>query len=266
MSLPKPNVAGSVIITGASSGIGAEFARGLSRLGYRPVLVARRVDRLRELAGERARDHSVSAEVLPLDLAEAGERAELVRRVIEEVPAGLVNSAGFGTNGLFQSLPLERESEQVTVNALAVMELTHAALPAMIARGSGAVLNVGSVAGFQPLPDAAVYSATKAFVQTFSEGVHEGLHGTGVSCTALCPGPVPTEWWEVAGAAVNPQSGLGPLTMAASDVADAGISGMLEGKRLVVPGLGPKLMGVGGRFTPRGLLLPLLRRAATRRG
>lgn len=265
MSLPKPNAARSVVITGASSGIGAEIARGLSRLGYHPVLVARRADRLRDLADELTREHSVPAEVLPLDLGDAPARAELVRRITEQAPAGLINSAGFGTNGLFQSLRLERESEQVAVNVLALMELTHAALPGMIARGSGAVLNIGSVAGFQPLPDAAVYSATKAFVQTFSEAVHEGLHGTGVSCTTLCPGPVPTEWWEVAGAAVTPQSGLGPVATSARDVADAGIAGMLGGKRLVIPGLGPKLMGLGGRFAPRGILLPALRRAATRR-
>lgn len=266
MSLPTPSVARSVVVTGASSGIGAEIARGLSRRGYHPVLVARRADRLRVLADELSAEHSVTAEVLPLDLAEGTARAELIQRITEQSPAGLVNSAGFGTNGLFQSLDLRRESEQLTVNALALMELTHAALPGMIARGSGAVLNVGSVAGFQPLPDAAVYSATKAFVQTFSEAVHEGLHGTGVSCTALCPGPVPTEWWEVAGAAVTPESGLGPVATPVGDVADAAIAGMLDGKRLVVPGLGPKLMGVGGRFAPRGLLLPVLRRAAARRG
>ena len=266
MSLPKPATASSVVITGASSGIGAEIARGLSRLGYRPMLVARRADRLRAIADELAREFSVAAEVLPLDLADAGARGELIGRITEQSPAGLVNCAGFGTTGFFQSLDLKRESEQVTVNALALMELTHAALPPMIARGSGAVLNVGSVAGFQPVPDGAVYSATKAFVQTFSEAVHEGLHRTGVSCTVLCPGPVPTEWWEVAGAAVDPQSDLGPVAMSARDVADAGIAGMLEGKRLVVPGLGPKLMGMGGRFTPRRVLLPILRRAAVRRG
>lgn len=265
MSLPAPNVARSVLVTGASSGIGAAIARGLSRRGYHPVLVARRADRLRRLADELAGEHSGTAEVLPLDLTDGAARAELIARITEQSPAGLVNSAGFGTNGLFQSLDLRRESQQVTVNALALMELTHAALPGMIARGSGAVLNVGSVAGFQPLPDAAVYSATKAFVQTFSEAVHEGLRGTGVSCTTLCPGPVPTEWWEVAGAAVTPESGLGPVATPVGDVADAAIAGMLDGKRLVIPGLGPKLMGVGGRFAPRGLLLPVLRRAAARR-
>ena len=266
MSLPKPNTATSVFVTGASSGIGAEIARGLGRLGYHLVLVARRADRLSELADELARDHSVQAEVMPLDLGDGAARARLIERITEQTPAGLVNSAGFGTNGLFQSLDLKRESEQVTVNALALMELTHAALPGMITRRSGAVLNIGSIAGFQPLPDAAVYSATKAFVQTFSEAVHEGLHGTGVSCTALCPGPVPTEWWDVAGAAVTPQSGLGMVATPAREVAAAAITGMLGGKRLVVPGLGAKLMSAGGKFTPRGILLPALRRTAARRG
>jgi short-subunit dehydrogenase len=170
-----------VVITGASSGIGAEIARGLSRLGYQPVLVARRSERLRELADELAREHSVTAEVLPLDLADGSARSRLIERITELSPVGLVNCAGFGTNGLFQALDRERESEQVTVNALALMELTHAALPGMIARGAGAVLNVGSVAGFQPVPDGAVYTASKAYVQTFSDAVHEGLHGTAVS-------------------------------------------------------------------------------------
>lgn len=265
MSLPAPDPASPVVITGASSGIGAEIARKLARRGYPLVLVARRADRLAELAGQLARDHSVDAEVMVLDLAERTARTALADRIARRTPAGLVNSAGFGTSGLFQIQDPAREAEQVTVNALAVMELTRAALPGMISRGSGAVLNIGSTAGFQPLPDAAVYSATKAFVQTFSEAVHEGLHGTGVSCTAFCPGPVPTDWWEVAGAAVTPQSGLGPVSTPVDVVADAAVAAMVDGKRLAIPGIGAKLMGVGGRFTPRGLLLPALRRAAVRR-
>ena len=258
---PTTVLAAPVVVTGASSGIGAEIARGLGRRGYSLVLVARRADRLGELAAELSRDHSVQAEALPLDLGEGSARAHLVERIAQQTPAGLVNGAGFGTNGLFQSLDLQRETEQVTVNALALMELTHAALPGMIARGSGAVLNIGSIAGFQPLPDAAVYSATKAFVQTFSEAVHEGLHGTGVSCTVLCPGPVPTEWWEVAGA---DQSGVGFAATSADTVAEAAITAMLEGRRVMVPGAAAKLIGLSGRFTPRRILLPALRRAAGR--
>lgn len=266
MSLPKSDADTTIVVTGASSGIGAEIARGLGRLGYSLVLVARRADRLTELADEVARQYAAGVEVMPLDLGAGADRERLIEHITVHRPVGLVNSAGFGTDGLFQNLPLRRETEEVTVNALALMELTHAALPGMIARGAGAVLNIGSIAGFQPLPGAAVYSATKAFVQTFSEAVHEDLHGTGVSCTTLCPGPVPTEWWEVAGAAMTPQSGLGAVTTSAREVADAAIAGMLEGKRLVVPGLGAKLMGAGGRLTPRRILLPALRRAATRRG
>lgn len=264
MSLPEAGTDTTVVVTGASSGIGAEIARGLARRGYPLLVVARRADRLNALSEELTRRYSVPVAVMPLDLGDGTARERLIAHITAQRPAGLVNSAGFGTNGRFQDLPLPRETEQVAVNALALMELTHAALPGMVARGSGAVLNIGSVAGFQPVPGAAVYSATKAFVQIFSEAVHEGLHGTGVSCTTLCPGPVPTEAWEVSGSPMNPQSGV--LTSTARDVAEAAIAGMLEGKRLVVPGLGAKLMGVGGRFTPRAILLPALRRAGNRRG
>ena len=138
--------------------------------------------------------------MLPLDLADDEARGQLVDRVSRDPVAGLCNSAGFGTSGPFYTLPIEREREEVVLNALALMELTHAALPGMVERGAGAVLNIASVAAFQPLPGMAVYSGTKAFVQTFSEAVHEELHGTGVSCTVLCPGPVPTEWAEIADA------------------------------------------------------------------
>ena len=261
MALPPPGAEHTVVITGASSGIGAQIARGLARRGYPLTLVARRRDRLDVLADE-LRGPARPVDVLAVDLDDADGRAAVAERLRGGGLAGLVNSAGFGTNGLFQDLPAERESGQVVLNVLALTELTHAALPSMIGQGSGAILNLGSIAGFQPLPGAAVYSASKAYVQTFSEAVHEGLRGTGVSCTALCPGPVPTEWWEVAGEA--PPGGA--VQVSAEEVAEAGIDGMLAGKRLVVPGLLPKLTGLGGRFTPRALLLPALRRAAARRG
>ena len=261
MSLAAPSGDAAVVITGASSGIGLEIARGLARRGYPLMLVARRRDRLHDLAGELRHVHRIAVDVVPLDLGDSKARAELLGRLHGQPVAGLVNSAGFGTNGRFQSLPWDRERDQVIVNVLALTELTHATLPAMISRGSGAVLNIGSIAGFQPLPGAAVYSATKAYVQTFSEAVHEGLRGTGVSCTTLCPGPVPTEWWEVAGEQLPGRA----TQVSAGDVAEAGISAMLDGKRVVVPGLLPKLTGLGGRFAPRALLLPALRVAAGRR-
>jgi hypothetical protein len=256
VSLPKPSADANIVITGASSGIGTEIARGLARRGYPSVLVARRRERLVELADELREEHGIRADVLPLDLADDAARAELSERISRDPVAGLCNSAGFGTSGPFHTLPIEREREEVVLNALALMELTHAALPGMVERGAGAVLNIASVAGFQPLPGMAVYSATKAFVQTFSEAVHEELHGTGVSCTVLCPGPVPTEW---AGIADADQWSVGIAQVSPEDVAEAAIDGMLDGKRSVVPGLVPKVIGIGGRFTPRTVLLPALR-------
>lgn len=261
MSLARPNPGTTVVITGASSGIGEHIARGLARRGYNLMLIARRRDRLAALSDELLSGRSISVDVVPLDLNAESGRSEAVERLRGTAVAGLVNSAGFGTNGLLQHLPPDRERDQVIVNVLALTELTHAVLPQMVDRGTGAVLNIGSIAGFQPLPGAAVYSATKAYVQTFSEAVHEGLHGSGVSCTALCPGPVPTEWWEIAGE----QPPGGKVQVSVEEVAEAGITAMRAGKRLVVPGLVPKLTGLGGRFTPRALLLPALRLAAARR-
>lgn len=256
MSLPKPDNHATVVITGASSGIGTQLARGLARRGYPLLLVARRRERLDELADELRSKYSVGVEVLPLDLGDTDSRGQLAERLGKESIAGLCNSAGFGTSGVFHTLPLDRESEEVTLNAQALMELTHAALPGMVSRGAGAVLNIASLAGFQPIPGMAVYSATKAFVQTFSEAVHEELHGTGVSCTVLCPGPVPTEWADIADAQ---RWSIGAAQVSPQDVAEAAITGMRDGKRTVVPGLVPKFVGVGGRFAPRSVLLPALR-------
>ena len=256
MSLPKPDTYTTVVITGASSGIGAELARGLARRGFPLLLVARRRERLDELAGEVGEEHAVAVEALPLDLSDSKGRAKLADRLRTELIAGLCNSAGFGTSGVFHELPIDRESDEVTLNALALMELTHAVLPGMVDRGAGAVMNIASIAAFQPLPFMAVYSATKAFVQTFSEAVHEELHGTGVSVTALCPGPVPTEWAEIA----NAKRFSVPLAQVSpTDVAEAAIDGMLAGKRTVVPGVVPKVVSNGGRYTPRSLLLPAIR-------
>jgi len=256
MSLPKPDNQTSVVITGASSGIGSELARGLARRGFPLLLVARRRERLDELAASVRKEFSVNVEVMPLDLSDAKGRAKLAARLRSEPIAGLCNSAGFGTSGIFHDLPVDRESEEVTLNSLTLMELTHAALPGMVVRGAGAVLNIASIAGFQPIPYMAVYSATKAFVQTFSEAVHEELHGTGVSVTVLCPGPVPTEWAEIANAE---RFSIPIAQVAPHDVAEAAIGGMLAGKRSVVPGVVPKAVSTGGRYVPRSLLLPALR-------
>lgn len=255
MSLPAPSPNIDIVVTGASSGIGTELARGLARRGHNLVLVARRKDRLDALAEELRADHGVEISVQPRDLGSASDRAALVEdlRAAGRTIGGICNCAGFGTAGEFKDLPVSRESEQIEVNAIAVMELTHAFLDQMIGAGAGAVLNVASIAAFQPLPGLATYAATKAFVQSFSEAVHEELRGTGVSVTVLCPGPVPTEWAETAGA----QSWMvGPALVSPERVADDAIVGMEQGKRSVVPGIVPKAIATAGRFVPRTALLP----------
>lgn len=256
MSLPKPSKTSTVVITGASSGIGVELAQGLAERGFPLMLVARRRERLDELAEKLRAEHKVEVEVLPLDLSDTQSRAQLADRLRSDPVGGLCNSAGFGTSGYFYELPFERESEQVTLNALALTELTHAALGGMVERGAGAVLNIASIAGFQPIPYMAVYSATKAFVLTFSEAVQEELHGTGVSVTALCPGPVPTEWAQIADAE---RFSIPLAQVSPHDVAEAAIEGMLAGKRTVVPGIVPKFVSTSGRLIPRSVLLPGIR-------
>ena len=256
MSLPKPNTQTTVVITGASSGIGSELARGSARRGFPLLLVARRRERLDELANEVGQEYSVGVEVMPLDLNNTTARRKLADRLRNEPIAGLCNSAGFGTSGVFHELPVERESEEVTLNALVLMELTHAALAGMVERGAGAVMNIASIAGFQPIPYMAVYSATKAFVQTFSEAIHEELHGTGVSVTVRVRARCRPEWAEIANAE---RFSIPVAQVSPPDVAEAAIGGMLNGKRSVVPGIVPKVVSTGGRYVPRTLLLPGIR-------
>lgn len=265
MSLPDPSPTSLVLVTGASSGIGTELARGLAARGHDLAIVARRADRLETLAQELRDEHGVAVDVHVHDLGKRSERRVLLAALEADgrTVVGVCNCAGFGTAGSFLELDLERELEEVEVDVAAVLELTHAFLPAMVRAGAGAVLNVASIAAFQPIPRMATYSASKAFVQTFSEAVHEELRGTGVSCTALCPGPVPTEWAQTAGAEAVM---IGPAQVSPRAVAAAAIGGMVDGRRSVVPGVVPKAMSVGGRFTPRTVLLPAIALGARLRG
>lgn len=255
MSLPNPSPTTDIVVTGASSGIGTELARGLARRGHNLVLVARRKDRLDALADELRAKYGIAVAVQPRDLSSSADRAALVEDLLAggRTIGGICNCAGFGTAGQFTDLPVERESEQIEVNATAVMELTRAFLDPMTSAGAGAILNVASIAAFQPLPGLATYAATKAFVQSFSEAVHEELRGTGVSVTVLCPGPVRTEWAETAGAQAWM---VGPALVSPQQVAEDAIVGMEQGKRSVVPGIVPKVIATAGRFIPRTALLP----------
>lgn len=262
MSLPAPAANTTVLVTGASSGIGAEIARNLAQRGYATTLVARRRERLDALAAELRERHSTSVEVLTADLGTPEGRTEVegALRNSGHAVVGIVNNAGLGSGGKLWELDAERELGQVALNVTALHELTLAVLPAMVHRGQGSILNVGSIAGVQPIPGQATYSATKAFVNTFSEALGGELRGTGVSCTLLTPGPVKTEFAEVASIEDELESVPSFMWVTAAEVARQGVEGMLSGKRVVVPGLGVKAVSTGGRFAPRRILLPVMKR------
>jgi uncharacterized protein len=266
MSLPSPAPDDTVLITGASAGIGTELARQLAARGHNVTLVARREDRLAELAQELRLANGIVADMHPCDLGDDAARAAVVKALQtgEKQVAAVCNNAGYGSFGKFYELDLEREVAMVRLNVLALHELTGTFLPDMVRRGSGAILNVASVAAFQPLPLNATYAATKAFVHSFSEAVHAELAGTGVSCTSLCPGPVSTEFGEVAGVGEIESQLPSFMAQSAADVARSAIDAMVKGKRSVFPGMGPRAAAFGGRFVPRSALLPVVTRLGSR--
>ena len=232
------------MVTGGSSGIGAAIARELAARGHGLVLVARRKEKLDELARELREEFGVRAESIGCDLGKAASRQRLPARIESlglEVSV-LVNNAGFATGGAFHEADPARELEQVRVLVEAVVALTSAFLPAMVRRGRGAILNVASTAGMQPLPYSAGYSAAKAYVLTFSEALHQELHGSGVAVTVLAPGPVATEFWDIAGWEVSNGQSFEkavprPAWVSAEHAAEAGVKGLEAGRRVVVPGL-----------------------------
>ena len=257
MSLPPPTPGSTCLVTGASSGIGVDFARQLASRGHDLFLVARREDRLRDLASEVERDHRVSVEVARCDLSDPAAR----ERLLEQVAASdlavetLVNNAGFAHVGDVHKHP-DKQLGMVQVNVEALVALTTAFLPAMVERGRGAIINVASMAAFQPIPSQATYAATKAFVLSFSEAVAAEVRGSGVSVTALCPGPVATEFVEVAQFKRTIEE-MGPSFVWASsaDMARAGIAGAERGSRVVVPGLAQRTIAFASQHSPRWLWL-----------
>ena len=241
------------LVTGASSGIGAAYARGLRARGERVVLVARRADRLQSLARELGGDpHAV---VLPLDLAGPGS-AESLRADLEGRGIAvdvLVNNAGLGNTAPFEAQRLESIRAMLDVNVRALVELTHAFLPGMRARGRGRIVNVASNAAFQPVPYLTVYAATKSFVLSFTEGLAEELRGTGVRVQALCPGITGTEFLEVAGTHRGLLVTRMPM-MTAARVVETSLRGLDAGRVRVVAGWTNRLLGfVVQRLAPRGM-------------
>jgi short-subunit dehydrogenase len=256
VTLPTPSPTSTCLITGASSGIGEEFARQLAARGHGVFLVARREERLRDLAADIERIHGVRAEVSTCDVADPAGRDTLVERVAERglnVDV-LVNNAGFTTVGDVHRNP-DRQVGMVRVNCEAVVALTSAWLPGMVERGRGAVINVASVASFQPIPVQAVYAATKAFVRSFSEAVSAEVSNSGVTVTALCPGPVATEFVE----AGEFKKGIDELPSfvwsSAEEVARAGIEAADKGKRTVIPGVANRVTAIFGQYGPRSFVL-----------
>jgi short-subunit dehydrogenase len=270
MGLPAPSTGGTALVTGASSGIGAAIARELASRGHAVTLVARREERLRSLAAELHAEHGVEAGVIAADLAdpEARDRVELELARGGRYAEVLVNNAGFGSRGDFVSNDTGRMTGMVRLNVEAVVELTSRFLPGMVQRGRGAVINVASTSAFQPLPGSAVYAAGKAFVLSFSEAIHTELRGSGVTVTAVCPGPVKTEFIDAAGMS-GVESAPDVFWTSVEDVARQAVAGAAADKRVVVPGALNRAGAVVGQHSPRGLALPVIQRiwgSATSRG
>ena len=224
------------LITGSSSGIGAAFARSLAARGHHVILSARREERLRGLAAELEREHGGSTEVLVADLAtDRGVEHVAARLGDPDRPIDLlVNNAGFGTAGALWELDAEREEQEIRVNVVAVVRLTHAALATMVGRGRGGVINVSSVAGYQPTPWGATYGATKSFVSSFTHAVHEELRGTGVRVMVLAPGYTHTEFHEQAAMPVDQSPEL--FWQSPETVVEATLHAYERGRVVCTPG------------------------------
>ena len=252
-------------MTGASSGIGTEIARDLAARGHQVVLVARTESKLQSLADEIAGNVDSGggqAHVLAADLSDRAVRAALLGRVeaLGLVPDVLVNNAGLSTLGPVSKADPDAELNMIEVDVASVADLCTRFLPGMVERGLGAVLNVASTAAFQPLPGQAAYGAGKAFVLSYTQSLAGELRGTGVTATALCPGPVETGFGERAGftdeEAHNALPGI--MWVDAVDVAKQAVAGMDKGKLVVIPGVANKVGAMFSQVAPRSLLLPIL--------
>jgi short-subunit dehydrogenase len=245
-------------VTGASAGIGTVFARRLAAQGYDLLLIARRGDRLTKLAAELELAHAIHAEVCTADLSVAADMERVAARLAAEPRLDLlVNNAGFGVNGCFWEAPLDEQLKMHRLHIGAILRLTHATLPPMVARGRGGIINVASVAGFARSPGSASYCATKSWVNAFTEGIYVDLKAahSPVVVQALCPGFTYSEFHDVAG--VDRASIPKPLWMSAEDVVDASLAGLRRRKLFVVPGWRYKLLVALVNRIPVGLRLRL---------
>jgi short-subunit dehydrogenase len=245
----------TALVTGASSGIGEQFARQFAVRGWELVLVARRADRLEALA----EDLPTTAQAIPCDLAtEAASLREKVAELGVDVDL-LVNNAGFGTSGPFLDHDPARDAEQVRLNCEAIVTLAHDFLPPMVERGRGGIINVASTAGMQPLPYESVYAATKAFAISFTDALHTELRGSGVRVLAVNPGPVPTEWQEVAGYP-RERVAVVPGQIPAEQVVSEALAAYDRGRRSVIPGRTIRWFIRATRPSPRAVQLRVAER------
>ena len=243
----------TALVTGASSGIGAALARQLAAQGVHLVLVARSQERLQALAQELGARHGVRARALAADLAQPGCGAALLARVqaLGETADILVNNAGLGTYGAFEEIAPEAEQGEIALNVAAVVDLTHAFLPVMLARGEGAVLNVASTAAFQPTPYLAVYGATKAFVLSFSEALWAEYRSRGIHVAALCPGAVETPFIAGLGDPAVRQTPVFASTLSPETVALRAVQALRGTAPTHIIGTKNWLMAQSARITPR---------------
>jgi short-subunit dehydrogenase len=254
----------TAVVTGASSGIGREIARRLAQRGHGLTLVARREERLRELADELATVHDLRVEVVAADLTDEAARRRIPVEVADRglEASVLVNAAGLSTVGAVHRNDPEAELTMLRTNVEALAHLTSLFLPGMVERRRGGLLNVASTAAFQPLPGQAGYAASKAFVLSYSRAVREEVRHHGVTVTVLCPGPVRTEFAETAGFdAADAESALPSfMWVEASEVARAAVEGLEHGRATVIPGAANKVTAYAAPLVPPTLLTKLLAR------
>lgn len=250
------------LVTGASAGLGTEFARSLARRGMNLVLTARRRERLGELAAELSRSCGVATHVVVADLAQAGAPAALWAAATtgREIDL-LVNNAGFGAQGPLADLALDRQLQMVQLNCAALLELTHLAVGHMKPRRTGGIINVSSLAAFQPVPQLATYAASKSFVLSLSEALHREVRDHGLRVLALCPGRTPTEFQDIAG--TGPVDGAFGVRQPGY-VVEEGLAALERGSALVVPGPENHLASLLVRVLPRSTVTRVLKRLVSR--
>lgn len=245
----------TALITGASSGIGETFAEALAKDGLDLILVARSADKLREIAVRLSGTYGHRVEVIAADLSKPQPGAALLKKVEAlHMPVDLlINNAGFGTSGTFHKLDGAREHHEIMLNVAAVVDLAHSFLPSMIRRGGGGIINLASVAAFQPLPFMSVYAATKAFVLSFSHGLYGEYRNRGIHVLAVCPGPVDTPFFEATGVPSLRKAIPSPFMMTAEKVVEVSLKAFRAGDTVIVPGVSNKAMAFMSRLMPRKL-------------